>query len=69
MKEIGHLNQLIGDGVFRFANLLLKEIDNKPVLEIHASEIRIAGSITASLTHQPGFHILINAGRSRAAER
>ena len=39
MKEIGHLNQLIGDGVFRFANLLLKEIDNKPVLEINAPEM------------------------------
>jgi len=39
MKEIYHLNQLIEDGIFRFANLLLKEIDNEPVLEINSPEM------------------------------
>ena len=39
MKERYHLNQLIEKGRFRFADLLLKDIDNKPVLEINSPEM------------------------------
>ncbi|MFH1241119.1 MAG: hypothetical protein V1689_02035, partial [Pseudomonadota bacterium] len=34
-----HFESLIETGTFRFANLLLKEIDNAPVLEINSSEM------------------------------
>ncbi len=39
MKEIYHLNRLIKDETFRFANLLLKDIDNKPVLAINNPDV------------------------------
>jgi len=39
MRETYYLNRLIKDETFRFANLLLKDIDNYPVLEINSPEM------------------------------
>ncbi|MBW2204955.1 MAG: hypothetical protein JRF52_12985, partial [Deltaproteobacteria bacterium] len=39
IKEIYHLNQLIEDGRFRFADLLLKDVNNNPILEINSPEM------------------------------